>query len=290
VIAAAPAKVNLWLHVGRKREDGYHALNSLVVFADIADQLEAEPADALSLAIDGPFAEGLGASDNLALAAARRLADAAGLSQPGARLRLTKNIPVAAGLGGGSADAAAALRLLNALWDLGWSNTRLQELAAGLGADVPVCVSPRPTVISGVGERLAPLEAWPELHAVLVNPGIALSTAEVFLAHDVGRRDAPHDLQPPLGISTADTALALVRSGANDLEAAAQRLCPDVGAALEAIGDSDGCRLARMSGSGASCFGFYDDARDARDAAAAINVANPEWWVAPVRLAGCGDQ
>jgi len=286
--AAAPAKVNLWLHVGRKRRrDGYHKLNSLIVFATEFDEIAAEPADDLTLQIEGPYGEGLSTTDNLVLDAAEAFAKAARKARPGAHIRLTKNLPVAAGLGGGSSDAAATLRILNEIWEIDWPLGRLQDVAAKIGADTPVCVDPRPTIVTGVGERLAPLESWPELHAVLVNPGVALSTAEVFRAYDVGHRDQPHDLRIPLGLSDPAHAIRLIKEGSNDLEGPAVRLCSQITPVLETIRASENCCLARMSGSGATCFGLYESEAEAKRAAESIAADHGEWWVRAVKLGGC---
>lgn len=286
--ATAPAKVNLWLHVGRKRRrDDYHQLSSLIVFADEYDEIAAEPADDLSLEIDGPFADGLPVEGNLVLRAAEEFARASRKAKPGARLRLTKNLPVTAGLGGGSSDAAAALRLLNDIWEIDWPLGRLQDVAQKIGADVPVCVDPRPTIVTGVGDRLGPLETWPALHAVLVNPGVPLSTADVFRAYEVGHRDKPHELRPPLGLSDAASAIRLIQQGMNDLEGPATRLCGEITKVLDALRSADGCCVARMSGSGASCFCIYETQDAAKASAEALAKDHPQWWVKAVKLGGC---
>lgn len=286
----APAKVNLWLHVGRRRKDGYHEVASLIGFAlDAGDILTAEPADELTLDVTGPEALALQDADNLVLKAARALARAADEPRPGARLCLEKRLPVASGLGGGSADAAAALRLLNRLWDLDWPLDRLERVAAEIGADVPVCVWSRPAAVEGIGERVDILSAWPELHAVLVNPRVPLATAEVFARFDSGGHDRPLSMRLPLGITHQEEALALIRRGANELEPPARELAPVVGDVLQTFENEGNCLLFRMSGSGASCFGLYESAQDASQAAARISLARPDWWVMPTRLAGCED-
>jgi 4-diphosphocytidyl-2-C-methyl-D-erythritol kinase len=267
---AAPAKINLFLHVTGRRDDGYHLLDSLVVFAGAGDRLTAEPAASLSLELDGPFGAALaGEEDNLVLRAARALAATAGI-QAGARLRLTKNLPVASGIGGGSADAAAALRLLARLWQLPAPDS---GLALGLGADVPVCLAGRPARMQGIGERLLRAPTLPRFGLVLVNPGVAVSTPAVFRA----RRDGFHppaalpDGWPDAAAMAADLALC-----ANDLEAAAISLAPAVAEALAALAALPGALLARMSGSGATCFALFAD--PARAAAAAAEIARPGWW------------
>lgn len=282
--AAAPAKVNLYLHVTGRRADGYHLIDSLAVFPGLADRLEARPADALSLDLAGPFKGALaGEPDNLVLRAARALAAAHGIA-PAAALRLEKCIPPASGIGGGSSDAAAALRLLARLWGV----TLPPGLAPALGADVPVCLAaPEPRLMAGAGERLAPPPPLPGFWTVLANPGISLSTAAVFAALE--RRDNPPAPAPP---ETGDFAavadwLAGLR---NDLEPPARRLCPAVAAVLDALA---GAPLARMSGSGATCFALHATEADARAQAAELQRARPGWWVVAAPVApwpGAGDR
>ncbi|WP_244460010.1 4-(cytidine 5'-diphospho)-2-C-methyl-D-erythritol kinase [Roseomonas fluvialis] len=269
---SAPAKVNLFLHVTGRRADGYHLLDSLVVFADAADGIEALPGAQLSLAVDGPEAGALEAEpDNLVLRAARALSAAAGVP-PSAALALHKVLPVASGIGGGSADAAAALRALDALWGLGWPDARLAEVALSLGADVPVCVASRPARMSGVGEMLAPAPSLPRFGMVLVNPRVALPTPAVFRARD-GAFSQPAVL--PDGWEDAAAMASDLAALRNDLEPAAMVLCPAVAAALAALRDLPGCLLARMSGSGATCFAIFDQPGDARRAATALPAV---WW------------
>ena len=271
---AAPAKVNLHLHVVGKRADGYHLLDSLAVFAGTGDEVRAEAADDLSLTLDGPFAAGLAAEqDNLVLRAARSLADWAGIA-PRARLALTKNLPVASGIGGGSADAAAALRALVRLWGLTPPADALAALAARLGADVPVCLASHPARMGGIGEILTAAPRLPVCGLALVNPGVAVSTPEVFRARR-GGFSAPADL-PDAWPDAAAMAGDLVRLG-NDLQAPAVALRPAIADALAAMAAAPGCRLARMSGSGATCFGLFDDDAAAASAAAG-GLARPGWW------------
>nr|WP_294521263.1 4-(cytidine 5'-diphospho)-2-C-methyl-D-erythritol kinase [uncultured Rhodopila sp.] len=271
----ACAKINLHLHVVGRRPDGYHLLDSLVVFAGAADVLTVERAGTLSLAVTGPFAAGLdNEADNLVLRAARALAIHADVP-PAGRLVLEKNLPVASGIGGGSADAAAALRLLDRFWEIGAGQGVLAAIAGGLGADVPVCVSSRPALMSGIGEILAPAPRLPEAGIVLVNPGVAVSTPAVFRARDGGFSTAA--VWPAGGWRDAKSLAASLHATGNDLEAAALGLAPGIGEALAALAADARCLLARMSGSGATCFGLYADAAVARAAAAA--VARPGWWV-----------
>lgn len=273
----APAKINLFLHVTGRRGDGYHLLDSLAVFGPAADLLEAASAPALSLAVDGPFGTALaGEPDNLVLRAARALAKAAAgdgaPTQRGAALRLHKRLPVASGIGGGSADAAAALRLLDRLWGLDFGADRLAVLAAALGADVPVCVPSRAARMGGVGGDLSPAPVLPPCGMLLANPGAALATPAVFRAR-TGAFSAPAVLSERwVDVSAMTRDLRALR---NDLEAPAIALCPPVAETLAALRALPGCLLARMSGSGATCFAVFVDAAAARRASYLL----PEpWW------------
>ena len=271
-MAAAPAKLNLWLNVVGRRADGYHLLDSLVAFADLADTVEVAADGDLALEIGGPQAGALaGEGDNLVLRAARQLAAIAGRA-PQAAIALTKNIPVAAGLGGGSADAAATLRALAALWRLDLGDAQLAALGARLGADVPMCLSGRTALARGVGELLSPAPRLPECGLLLVNPRVGLATAEVFAARD-GRFSAP---PPEVGPWPDLDALAadLARRG-NDLAAPAMRLRPVIGEVLAFLEASAGVRYAAMTGSGATCFALYGSTGAARAVAATVPA---RWW------------
>jgi len=265
----APAKVNLFLHVTGRRADGYHLLDSLVVFAGVGDEVTVAPADDLSLTLDGPGAEGLAAeADNLVLRAARALAAEAGIV-PRAHIRLTKRLPIAAGLGGGSADAAATLRALERLWGL---RADLPRIAAGIGADVPACIRSRPCRMGGIGEVLGAAPALPRFGLVLANPGVALATPAVFRARG-GPFSAPAQL--PEGWTDAAALARGLAPLTNDLQPAAQSLCPAVTATLAALRALPGCLLARMSGSGATCFAILPTPEDAAAAAAMLPAS---WW------------
>ncbi|KPP83997.1 MAG: 4-(cytidine 5'-diphospho)-2-C-methyl-D-erythritol kinase IspE [Rhodobacteraceae bacterium HLUCCA08] len=268
VTETAPAKINLCLHVTGQRADGYHRLDSLVCFTGLGDRVTVRPAKGLSLRITGPFAAGLSAEDNLVLRAARLFG-----SDRGAAITLDKVLPVASGIGGGSADAAATLRALSRLWGL----PRPDDVLS-LGADVPVCLSPELQRMQGVGEVLTPLGPAPMLDMLLVNPGVTLATPRVFAG--LARRDnAPLGPDMPDPFDTAAW-IGWLAEQRNDLEAPALKLAPEIGTVLAALRAQDGCLLARMSGSGATCFAlFADDA--ARDAAgAALRAQYPGWWVA----------
>ncbi len=274
----APAKLNLTLNVTGRRADGYHLLHSLVVFAGAHDVITArEPtgddgAD-LSLTLSGPFAGALEPdADNLVLRAARALGRKAGVPAR-ASLHLVKNLPVASGIGGGSSDAAATLRVLHRLWDLALEEQILHELAASLGADVPVCLRPAPRLMSGIGEILQPVPPMPDCAILLVNPGVALSTRDVFEA-----RRAPFSqpaAMPPSWPDAASLAASLAQ-GANDLEAPAIGLCPLIGETLRWLAGRPGALLSRMSGSGATCFALFATVADAREAAR--ELPSPDWW------------
>ncbi len=284
IVQAAPAKVNLALHVTRRRDDGYHDLESLVVFADVADELEALPATDDTLTIDGPFARGLngGETNLVSRAVAAFRARWPGAVRHGLAMRLTKNLPVAAGIGGGSADAAAALRLMAGLSNVPVPLAELSDLAAGLGADVPACLVSSPLLARGVGELLAPLPEFPACHIVLVNPMVPLATADVFRrlrAHDnYPLPDLPNPLTRPaqLGIWLAETR--------NDLQPPAVKLVPVIGDIVEDLAATQGCILARMSGSGATVFGLFGSSGQAHQAAQVMRERNPDHWVAAAPL------
>lgn len=270
--AFAPAKVNLHLHVVGRRADGYHLLDSLVVFAGVGDRLSVSPAAGFTLSITGPFAAGLESEpDNLVLRAGRALAATAGI-EPSGHLVLEKNLPVASGIGGGSADAAAALRLLSRFWGI---SPDLDALGPTLGADVPVCLAGKPSLMSGIGEILSPAPPLPGLGIVLVNPGVAVSTPAVFRSRS-GAFASPARF-PDAGWADAESLARSLNGTTNDLEAPARALAPAIIETVGTLAGIPGCWLARMSGSGATCFGLFASQADAERAAAAI--VRPEWWV-----------
>lgn len=285
LIEEGRAKVNLSLRVIGRRTDGYHDLESVVAFADCADRLTLEPGAELKLTTTGPLASFCGeTADNLVLKAARLLADAVPGLKVGA-FALDKVLPVAAGIGGGSADAAAALRLLARLNGLSLDDVRLQEVALATGADVPVCLHSRACDMTGVGEQLLPLSV-PTMPCVMVNPRLAVATKDVFAA--LGLRNgellvgATDVLQSPswpdAGASLEDWVEALATSS-NDLEEPATRVQPVIGEVIAALNATNGAWLARMSGSGATCFAIYENTADARRAAEKIRHEQPGWWV-----------
>jgi len=281
ITEAAPAKINLFLHVGERRADGFHPLQSLAVFTGIGDLLTMEPDFGLSMVIDGPFAKGLEAEgDNLVLRAARAL------DTKGAKLTLTKNLPVASGIGGGSADAAAALRGLNQLWELNREETALCEIAAGLGSDIPACVLSASCFKEGRGEVLRAVETMPRVPMLLVNPGVAVPTKDVFAALD---ERSGVEMALPRG-HFADTAdlLRFLETTRNDLEAPARRIQPVIGEVLKAIAALPGALMTRMSGSGATCFGIFADDDCCRRAAEKLKQRQPDWWIAPTCVPEAG--
>lgn len=277
----AAAKVNLYLQVVGRRADGYHLLDSLVAFAGVGDRLLLRPSDDLSLHIDGPNAGALAVEpDNMVLKAARALAAAAGVPAKAA-ITLTKRLPVASGIGGGSADGAAALRGLCRLWGISPDETELTRIGLALGADLPVCLVGRPTQMSGIGEILTAAPPLPPAWLVLVNPGVGLSTPAVFKA-----RTAAFSVPAPLTDAPGD-AVALagaLASRRNDLTEPAVRLAPVIGDMLKAVAAEADCLLARMSGSGATCFGLFADQETAEAAARHLAVGHAAWWVAAAPL------
>jgi 4-diphosphocytidyl-2-C-methyl-D-erythritol kinase len=292
IVEAASAKLNLYLHVLGRRADGYHELDSLVAFADIHDTVTVSPnpdlnpdqSPAVSLAIDGPFAPALlaeSSADNLVTRAARLLAEATGRAAPGVAITLTKRLPVASGIGGGSADAAACLRALARLWDIPLTDPVLPQLAARLGADVPVCLAGRPSWLGGIGERLDPAPVLPPCAVVLVNPGVPLATPAVFRARTGPFSQPARFTEHPA--DARDLARLLAGRG-NDLAPPAEMLAPVICDVLNRLSETPGCLLARLSGSGATCFALYADPEQAKAAAAALASEQPGWWVRPGSL------
>jgi 4-diphosphocytidyl-2-C-methyl-D-erythritol kinase len=282
----ARAKVNLNLRVIGRRADGYHELESLVAFASVGDTLTLEPGPELSLTIGGPCGEALQAEgDNLVLRAARALSGEIGGLRWG-RFHLVKRLPVASGIGGGSADAAGALRLLARLNGLPPVSPSLLAVAAKIGADVPVCLESRARLMMGIGERLGAPLRLPPLFAVLVNPGVPVETVAVFrkLGLQAGQAHASSGALPETGRETARDLIAGLALSGNDLEAPARSAAPVLDTVLPAIAGLPGCRLARMSGSGATCFALFDDCRQSAEAAKSLQRAYPGWWVKPTLL------
>lgn len=281
----APAKINLFLHVGDKRADGYHDLVSLIAFADAGDWLEVRDAKRQSLSITGPFAEALkDETDNLVLRAARELgvwAEERDHKTTPVELILEKNLPIAAGIGGGSSDAAAVLHLLAEHWSLPIPIDELESIGKAMGADVPVCLRGCPTLVSGMGEILSPAPELPAFSLVLVNPGIEVPTKRIFNTISVRSGTVPPPFPPRFESARA---FAMFLDGLfNDLAAPAKAIAPVIMSAEGALVATEGCLIARMSGSGATCVGLYEKDEDAVAAAAKIAQANPTWWVKAAR-------
>lgn len=272
----APAKLNLYLHVGPPQPDGYHPLASLVAFVDgVADVVDAQPGSGLSLQVTGPLAAALGDEpDNLVLKAARALAQA-GDVRADAALILEKQLPVASGIGGGSADAAAALRVLNALWGLNASEADLCTIAAGLGSDVPACVASRAAVMTGRGEEVRPAPLEP-LYAVLVNPRTAASTAAVYRSFDARGAATRADLARPA--APGEGALAWLGAQRNDLTAAALEVAPAIQSAFDTLRAAAPSGLVRLSGSGATVFALFDSVDAAEVCFDAVQKHAPQFW------------
>jgi len=283
---AAPAKINLALHVTGRRPDGYHSLEMLVAFAEVGDELEATSAKKDSLSITGPFAAGLGNGEtNLVLRALSAFRQRwPGALPDGLALRLAKNLPIAAGLGGGSADAAAALRLFAAMADTDIAFADLLDLSRGLGADVPMCLYSRPAEVRGIGEIVLPLKHFPACHIVLVNPLVPVVTADVF--RRLERRDNPGlpDVGDPL-MRPAQLGLWLDETR-NDLEPPAIAMVPTIGDLIDRLDGASGCILSRMSGSGATVFGLFGSSAQAHQAAHDLRETWPGYWVAAAPLIG----
>ena len=284
--AFAPAKVNLYLHVGQPDADGMHPLSSLMVFADVGDRITGEIAPALDLVVRGAFGGGVGAAaDNLVLRAARVLGEAAGRPDPSVRLVLDKLLPVAAGLGGGSSDAGATLRLLAPV--MGADQAMLERVAALLGSDGPACLQGAPVIAEGRGEQLFPAPRLPVLHAVLANPGIGSSTPAVYRAYDAAGAagGAERPAMPP-AFDDVHAVAAAMSGWRNDLEAPAIALNPAIGETLALLRAQRESLLARVSGSGATCFCLCADAKQTAAVAERLALLRPAWWVRACRLGG----
>ena len=277
----APAKVNLYLHVVGQRPDGYHQLDSLFVFADCGDVVRVFPAETLTLEITGPFSAGLPVSeDNTVLKAARALVQA--LNVPAAAgIVLEKNLPVASGIGGGSSDAAAVLKALSKLWGRSLPEPELSALALSVGADVPACLKGKAVCVSGIGEILTEAPPLPELTAVLVNPNRPVSTPAVFR-----KRSGEFSAPAPIDEAPADVRgfITELKRRRNDLAAAAEALEPSVSEVLAALRACPGCALARMSGSGGTCFGIFEKESDRGTCVERLRRKYPFWWIQSAKL------
>ncbi len=276
----APAKINLYLHITGRRADGYHELDSLVGFTAHGDVIQVRKHKKLCLKIHGPFGSSLQANDdNLIVRAARALARETGY-QGGAHITVKKNLPVSSGIGGGSADAAATLKALNLLWETGLADEDLAALGLRLGADIPVCILGKVARMSGMGEAVSKLESLPPLGVLLVNPGIPISTHRVFQTHQ-GNFSPRVELQE---IGDAEVLYEFLACQKNDLQDLAIQIVPAIREALEILSAETGCRLVRLSGSGATCFGLFDNESLAKASGRAISRHYPNWWVQPTHF------
>ncbi len=280
---SAPAKINLFLHVTGRLPNGYHTLDSLVVFTDMGDEVHIEPADNFSFKITGPYARQLQVKetehyidhDNLVVKACRKLAQITN-KPTNLRIKLIKNLPVASGIGGGSSDAAACLWGLCMFWDIPKDAPFLPPLMVSLGADVPVCFRAQTALMRGIGDRLEPAPDLPETPILLINPNIEVSTPEIFLRYNQAYK---HETTLPNSFPTIDHLCDSMKRHENDLSTAAQQIQPVITNVLQNISLQENCRLSRMSGSGATCFGLFQTHEDADIAAKNISVDNPDWWI-----------
>jgi 4-diphosphocytidyl-2-C-methyl-D-erythritol kinase len=283
---SAPGKINLCLHVLGRRSDGYHLLESLAAFTALGDTLGFAPGESLTLDRSGPEAGGLPAPESdLVLRAARALAEAAGI-EPRAHIKQVKRLPIGGGLGGGSSDAATTLLGLARLWQVDLMRVDLAALAERLGADVPMCLMRRASVMRGIGEALTPVPPLPAAPILLVNPRLPAPTAEVFRRYAAGARPAVlrHLPAPTAPIADARALARLLAECDNDLTEAAIAVVPAIGAIIDALGRIEACLVARMTGSGATCFGLFVDAASRDEAARALALRHPGWWVAATSL------
>ena len=276
VTVHAPVKINLYLHITGRREDGYHEVDTLIAFTDFGDEIAAQASDTLKVSAEGAFADELPqGEDNLVVKAVEALRHEAGEIRH-AHVTLSKRIPLAAGVGGGSADAAAAMWAASRVWGLDTKDkVDLFKVGRPLGADVPACLYRRPAFAAGIGQDLIAAPTLPEAGILLVNPGIKLSTPSVFRARSGGF--SPDMSDPAATLDTVPRLVSFLEDRANDLTDAAIKLCPAVRDVLDTLERLPGCRMARMSGSGATCFGIFDDIDAARAAEQALDAPD-HWW------------
>ena len=280
VVIHAPAKINLYLHIVGRRADGYHELDSLVGFTAHGDVIQVRQHERLYLEINGPFGSSLPANDdNLIVRAARALAGETGC-RGGAHITLKKNLPVSSGIGGGSADAAATLKALNLLWETGLADEDLAALGLNLGADIPVCILSKTARMNGMGEMVSKVENLPPLGVILINPGIPISTRRVFKMHQ-GKFSPTVELQT---IEDTEVFYEFLARQKNDLQDLAIRIVPAIKEALDILSEETGCRLVRLSGSGATCFGLFDNESLAKASGRSISCKYPNWWVQPTHF------
>ena len=275
----APAKVNLFLHVTGKRKDGYHLLQSLVTFANYGDNLTITPAEHFSITIDNPFTA-LDEENNLVTRAANTLAQTL-QKDLDCNIHLTKKIPIGAGLGGGSADAATTIKGLLQYWNESISGSQLDEILVSLGADVPICYQNQSAIIQGIGEEIIPLPSLPDLPTLLVYPNKFCPTIDIFKTYE---KDFSSPIPIPEKFTVKEDLYDFLKQQTNDLTQAACHQIPTIKDVLTLINKQQGCALSRMSGSGSSCFGLFDNVENSQAAALSIQKENPDWWVQPVIL------
>ncbi|MEE2654153.1 MAG: 4-(cytidine 5'-diphospho)-2-C-methyl-D-erythritol kinase [Pseudomonadota bacterium] len=280
VSVGAPAKINLYLNITGQRVNNYHELDSLIAFAAHGDQIEVKKCDHFNLEASGPFSEKLPPSnENLVMKAAKELARGTNY-EGGACIKLIKNLPVSSGIGGGSADAAATLKALNDLWETNLQNKDLMVMALRLGADVPVCLLSKTVRMSGIGDKLSRVSGLPKCGILLINPGIPISTVNVF---QLCRGDFSNQVKIP-NIENREVFFEFLSTQKNDLQDAAIKIAPIIKEVLKILTDDPNCRLARLSGSGGTCFGLYEDEPKALFAAEAMYGHFSDWWIQPTRL------
>ena len=277
----APAKINLYLHITAKRDDNYHLIESLIVFANYGDKITVTPSEKFELQINGQFAPYIKPNnDNLVIKAAMLLAKASGI-KPTGNIKLTKNLPIASGIGGGSADAAAALLALRKLWDIPISNEDMSNLAIELGADVAICLHGTASIVTGIGEKINPAPILPKFWLVLVNPNLLVSTAEVFAAYkDKFSTPQPMNTQP----KDLEELISLLSNRGNDLTGASISIAPVIKEVIEVLEATPNTVLSRLSGSGATCFAIFRTKSDAEAAARKLARKYPKWWVRATSL------
>lgn len=292
LVVSAAAKINLFLHIVGRRDDGMHELQSLFAFADVSDEIQIGSGNNLTLEISGPFAAALRRAcpepdDNIVLKATRRYAAQLGLPKLNLSIHLDKKLPVEAGIGGGSADAAATLRGLSNFLDRSIESDDVEEIAESLGADVPACLNALPKFVEGIGERITPVRTFESLPVLLANPGKGISTAGVYAGYKDSQIEFTEAIDfaalPPLDRRVL---INLIEGTRNDLEPAATAICPEISTVLQELGSMRGVISARMSGSGATCFAIFDQETESVDAAKALRHRHPNWWVQATRLIG----
>lgn len=276
--AKAYAKLNLFLHVLNKRASGYHELESGIVFTDIVDNLTFSPSQQITLSVQGRYRMGLENDNNIVLRAAYALRQYVPHITQGVSIALEKNIPVDAGLGGGSADAAATLKALNQFWGLGLSDRVLQTIGLSLGADVPVCLYGKPAMVSGIGEVINPLDVPSSFSVVLINPGVTLATPKVF------QTLLSSQWSGAVSETVKKDIISNISNLNNDLESVSKVIVPEISTVMKVLKNQMGCKLARMSGSGATCFGWFETEALAQSAVQAISKQSPHWWVQTTRI------